>query len=396
MKSDETQLTLRTITRLADIPASVWDSCAIPQTGANEVNPTLSHAFLSALETSGAATSGAGWSPCHLIVQRGIDVLAVAPAYLKSHSMGEYVFDHSWADAYERAGGRYYPKLQCAVPFTPVPGRRFLAKPSPDEATATLQLMQGVTALVQRFSLSSAHATFLTRLEAEAAGTQGFLLRQDQQFHWRNRDYRTFDDFLEALASRKRKAIRRERRDALSPGIIIERLSGSAIGEEHWDAFFGFYLDTSGRKWGRPYLNRRFFELIGSAMPDQILLILAKRDNRYIAGALNLIGSHALYGRNWGAIEHHPFLHFELCYYQAIEFAIEHKLARVEAGAQGEHKLARGYLPSPTYSAHYIADPGLSRAVSTYLARERAAVDDMIETLTELGPFRKGTAEVDS
>ena len=398
MSEAPASLTIRTYASLTDIPATAWNACARPETPTPscEVNPSLSHQFLTALEQSGTVSPGTGWAPHHLAVEQGKEIIAVAPAYIKSHSMGEYVFDHSWADAYERAGGRYYPKLQLAVPFTPIPGGRFLVKEGPHSGAAQDVLMASIAALVERSNLSSAHATFLSQAECERASQHGFLQRQDQQFHWHNHGYLAFDDFLDALTSRKRKAIRRERREALEPAITIERVTGSDIAEAHWDAFFSFYMNTSARKWGRPYLNRLFFSLIGEQMSDQILLVMARRDGRYIAGALNLIGSHALYGRNWGALEHHPFLHFELCYYQAIDFAIERGLARVEAGAQGEHKLARGYLPSPTYSAHYIASASFRRAVAAYLERERSAVDDMIETLTELGPFRRGAAEIDS
>ena len=398
MSEAPASLILRIHTRLTEIPAIAWNACARPDTPSpsGEMNPSLSHHFLASLEQSGTVSPETGWAPHHLAVEHNNEVIAVAPAYLKAHSMGEYVFDHSWADAYERAGGRYYPKLQLAVPFTPIPGGRFLARTGPHSMAAQDLLITSIARLVERNGLSSAHATFLPQAECLRASQHGFLQRQDQQFHWHNQGYRTFDDFLDALASRKRKAIRRERRQALQAAITIERLTGSDITEAHWDAFFSFYMDTSARKWGRPYLNRLFFSLIGQRMSEQILLVMARRDGRYIAGALNLIGSHALYGRNWGALEHHPFLHFELCYYQAIDFAIERGLRRVEAGAQGEHKLARGYLPSPTYSAHYIANAGFRRAVAAYLERERSAVDDMIETLTELGPFRRGAAEVDS
>ena len=391
------ELTLRTAASIAEIGQTAWDACA--GNGGDkaglEFNPSLSYAFLSALEQCGAVSPETGWAPRHLALEADGEVLAVAPAYLKSHSQGEYVFDHGWADAFERAGGRYYPKLQIAVPFTPVPGRRILIAQKADDQTLCQATANGIMALAERYGLSSAHLTFLSEAEWNVLGKAGFLLRQDQQFHWQNRPYPTFDDFLAALSSRKRKAIKRERREALAAGITVEHLTGSAITEAHWDAFFAFYLDTGGRKWGRPYLNRHFFSLIGQSLADHILLIMAKRDGRYIAGALNLIGSHALYGRNWGSIEHHPFLHFEICYYQAIDFAIAHRLARVEAGAQGEHKLARGYLPSPTYSAHFIRNPGFRQAVAAYLERERHAVGEMIETLSALGPFRRGEAELD-
>lgn len=396
MADSTSELTLRTLTNIADLPAESWDICAGSRDNAEqEYNSTLSYAFLHALEAAGCVSPATGWAPRHLVAERGDKVVAVAPAYLKSHSQGEYVFDHGWADAFERAGGEYYPKLQLAIPFTPVPGRRLLIRPGEDKQQMVRLLAGGIANLTERYNLSSAHATFLSEAEWQGLGEAGFLKRQDQQFHWHNRGYGSFDDFLSDLSSRKRKAIKRERREALAAGIEVEAVTGKTIEDRHWDAFFTFYMDTGARKWGRPYLNRRFFSLIGESMADDILLILAKRDGRYIAGALNLIGSHALFGRNWGAVEHHPFLHFELCYYQAIDFAIARKLPRVEAGAQGEHKLARGYLPSPTYSAHYISNVSFRRAVAAYLERERDAVSDMIETLTEMGPFRHGEAERD-
>jgi hypothetical protein len=378
---------------LRTVDAADWDACA---SAFGERNPFVEHAFLSALEESGCVSSRTGWAPRHILVRRAGRLVAAAPAYLKAHSQGEYVFDHAWADAYERAGGRYYPKLQLSVPFTPAPGPRLLVRDgdSVDEDRATL--VAGVAAVAARERASSAHVTFLPERDWRVLGDAGFLLRQDQQFHWRNRGYDSFDGFLADLASRKRKMIQRERREAAAPGLTFERLSGREITEAHWDAFFAFYMDTGSRKWGRPYLNRRFFSLLGERLRDDVLLVIAKRAGRPIAGALNLIGSHALFGRNWGAIEHHPFLHFEVCYYQAIEFAIERRLARVEAGAQGEHKLARGYLPTPTYSAHLILDPRLRRAVADYLEHERRAVAETIEVMTELGPFRRAPTEVDA
>jgi predicted N-acyltransferase len=353
-------------------------------------NPFISHAFLCALEASGSAVARAGWQPQHLVAESGDgSVVGVAPCYLKSHSRGEYVFDHAWADAYERAGGDYYPKLQVSVPFTPVTGRRLLVRPGASAEAVRAGLAAGLVELCRMRRASSVHLTFLTEPEWRFLGAQDFLQRTDQQFHWENGGYATFEDFLAALAARKRKAIRRERREALPPGVTVHWLTGSDLTEEAWDAFFAFYMETGSRKWGRPYLTRAFFSLIGERMRDHVLLVMARRAGRFIAGALNFIGSDTLYGRNWGAIEHHPFLHFELCYYQAIEFAIARKLARVEAGAQGEHKLARGYLPSTTYSAHYIADAGLRRAVADYLVRERAYVAAAGEELAACGPFRK-------
>ena len=311
------------------------------------------------------------------------------PLWLKGHSQGEYVFDHSWADAYQRAGGRYYPKLLAAVPFTPVTGPRFLAHPDADAATVRQALLQGAVALTERLGVSSLHVNFPTRPEWDTMGEAGLLQRQDMQYVWRNGGYATFDDFLSALSSSRRKTVRRERREARA-GLDIRVLTGAAITEAHWDAFFAFYMDTGERKWGRPYLTRDFFARLGATMADRIALVMAFRDGAAIAGALNLIGRDALYGRQWGALEEVPFLHFELCYYQAIEFAISRGLSRVEAGAQGEHKIARGYLPSPVFSAHFIADPALREPVARYLDGERPAVAAEIDAMTEaLSPFRQ-------
>jgi predicted N-acyltransferase len=321
------------------------------------------------------------------------ELLAAAPCYLKSHSRGEYVFDHGWADAFERAGGSYYPKLQVAVPFTPVTGPRFLVRPGPLADAARTALAQGLVEATRSNRLSSAHVTFLTEPEWRDLGGRGFLQRTDQQFHWHNEGYASFEDFLSALASRKRKAIRRERKEALAPGISVHWLTGSDLTEDVWDAFFAFYMETGSRKWGRPYLTREFFSLVGESMADRIVLVMAKRNGRWIAGAINFLGNDRIFGRNWGAIEHHPFLHFEVCYYQAIEYAIAHKLNVVEAGAQGEHKLARGYLPVTTYSAHYIANPSLRRAIDDYLRRERAYVEAAGEELAAAAPFRKDLVE---
>jgi predicted N-acyltransferase len=345
------------------------------------------------LEASGSATAKTGWLGQHLIAENADGtILGVVPCYLKSHSRGEYVFDHAWADAYARAGGRYYPKLQVSVPFTPVTGGRLLVAPQADADAIRKLLLAGLTELCRTREASSVHVTFPAEDEARFLERQGLLLRIDQQFHWSNHGYGNFSDFLGCLAARKRKAIQRERREALAPGISIDWLTGSDLTEAAWDAFFDFYMDTGSRKWGRPYLTRSFFSMIGESLREQILLIMAKRNGRYVAGALNFIGAGALYGRHWGAVEHHPFLHFELCYYQAIDFAIAHKLSTVEAGAQGEHKIARGYLPVTTYSAHYIADPALRRAVAGYLARERAYVAAAGEELATAAPFRKDLA----
>ncbi|TAJ62779.1 GNAT family N-acetyltransferase [Brevundimonas sp.] len=371
---------------VADIGCDAWDACA-----SLSGDPFLSFDFLHACEASGSAVPQQGWAGRHLSLQDETGrVLGVMPLWLKGHSQGEYVFDHSWADAYERAGGRYYPKLLAAVPFTPVTGPRFLAHPDADAATVRQALLQGAIALTERLGVSSLHVNFPTRDDWNAMGEAGLLQRQDMQYVWRNAGYATFDDFLAALSSNRRKTIRRERREAQA-GLDIRVLTGSDVREAHWDAFFAFYMDTGDRKWGRPYLTRDFFTRLGATMADRIALVMAFRDGVAIAGALNLIGRDALYGRQWGALEEVPFLHFELCYYQAIEFAIARGLSRVEAGAQGEHKIARGYLPSPVYSAHFIADPALREPVARYLEGERPAVEAEIAVMTEdLSPFRRG------
>ncbi len=378
------------VARIADVDKAAWDACANPDPAT--FNPFVAHAFLKAMEESGSVGARhTGWLPQHIAVDDDNgDIAACAPCYVKLHSAGEYVFDHSWAAAYEQAGGHYYPKLQIAVPFTPVPGPRLLVRPDVDQDFYRQVLGAAAAELAQRIGASSVHATFLSEGDWQALGAQGYLKRTDRQFHWANRGYATFDDFLADLASRKRKTVRKERREALADGIVIEHLAGSDIKERHWDAFFDFYMDTGSRKWGRPYLNRRFFAQLGEAMPERCLLVMAKRGARYVAGALNLIGGDCLYGRYWGSVEHHPCLHFEVCYYQAIDYAIAHGLSRVEAGAQGEHKLARGYLPATTYSAHYIADPGFRRAVARYLEQERAEVAETVAVLTEYGPYRRG------
>ncbi|MEI9853064.1 MAG: GNAT family N-acetyltransferase [Sphingomonas sp.] len=376
-------VTARIADGVASIPAAQWDACA------GSANPFVSHAFLSTLEKSGSATGATGWQPVPIVVD-GADgaPAAIAPAYAKSHSQGEYVFDHGWADAWERAGGSYYPKLQVAVPFTPVPGPRLLLRDAGGEAPAS-SLIAAIEAVTQRSELSSAHVTFVEEDQLAWFEAAGWLVRSGTQFHWLNEDYRSFEDFLSALASRKRKAIRRERSGAVE-GLTIRHLSGAEISEAHWDAFWTFYQDTGSRKWGRPYLTRRFFSMLGEAMADKVLLIFAERNGRPIAGALNLIGADALYGRYWGCTEEVPFLHFELCYYQAIEAAIARGLGRVEAGAQGEHKLARGYRPVTTWSAHYLPDPGFRRAVADFLERERLGVMREQEYLGEMMPFKRG------
>ena len=410
------EITLEAVPSLSDIPAADWDACANPGAvscnangagiGASNgspiafpadssdaskpyYNPFVSHAFLAAAEASGSACARTGWRPRHLVAKQDDAVLGVVPCYLKSHSQGEYVFDRGWADAYQRAGGRYYPKLQASVPFTPATGPRLLIRDGVDHDKIGTALAQGLIALCDVSEASSAHVTFAREAEWSHLAKHGFLQRTDQQFHWHNQGYASFDDFLATLNSRHRKAIKRERREALAPGITIHWLTGRDITEDAWDAFFAFYMDTGSRKWGRPYLTRTFFSLIGESMAKDVLLVMAKRDNRWIAGAINFIGSDTLFGRNWGAIEHHPFLHFEVCYYQAIDFAIANRLRVVEAGAQGEHKIARGYLPQTTYSAHYIADPALRRAISDYLKRERAYVAEAARELSEAAPFRK-------
>ncbi|MDZ4364693.1 GNAT family N-acetyltransferase [Brevundimonas sp.] len=370
---------------IADVGRTAWDACALP-TG----DPFVSYDFLHACEASGSAVPRQGWAGRHLSLRDDTGtVLGVMPLWLKGHSQGEYVFDHAWADAYERAGGRYFPKLLGAVPFTPATGPRFLTHPDFDPQVCRDGLIQGALALAEQTGVSSLHVNFPVQPEWQAMGQAGMLPRQDMQFIWRNRGYSTFDDFLSALSSNRRKTIRRERRDAQA-GLDIRVLTGADLTEAHWDAFFAFYMDTGDRKWGRPYLTRSFFSMVGQTMADRIALVMAFRDGTPIAGALNFIGRDALYGRQWGALEEVPFLHFELCYYQAIDFAIAHGLSRVEAGAQGEHKIARGYLPSPVYSAHWIADPALRRPVAQYLDRERPSVEAEISALTrELSPYRE-------
>jgi uncharacterized protein len=356
--------------------------------GPTPYNPFISHAFLSALEESGSATAKTGWMPRHIILRDDSGKLVAAlPTYAKSHSQGEYVFDYGWADAYERAGGRYYPKLQSSVPFTPAMGPRLLVRADRHDLKA--ELAQALKSETDRLGLSSAHVTFLLPDDLSVLETEGYLHRTDQQFHFINKGFENHDQFLAELSSSKRKNLRKERRAALENGITIDWLTGKDITEDIWDQFFGFYMDTGSRKWGRPYLTRSFYSLIGERMADDILLVMAKRNGRYIAGAINFIGGDALYGRHWGCIEDHPFLHFEVCYHQAIDFALERKLARVEAGAQGEHKLARGYLPVTTHSAHYISHPGLRRAVADYLEQEREAIEESGEFLHEHSPFRK-------
>ncbi|PTE14604.1 GNAT family N-acetyltransferase [Pseudogemmobacter blasticus] len=373
---------------LTEIDASAWDALAAPEQadGGRPVDPFTTHRFLAALDRSGSTGAASGWQPKPLILTEAGQPVAALPLYAKTHSQGEYIFDHTWAEAYERAGGRYYPKLQVAVPFTPATGRRFLGLPEHRAALA-----RAAIGLTRGNGLSSLHVTFCTADEAtDLAGTDGLLHRVTQQFHWENRGYGGFDDFLADLSSRKRKMIRKERDTARAAGLTIRALTGDQIEPRHWAAFWAFYQDTGSRKWGRPYLTRAAFDEFHRTMRNDILLVLAFRDDRPVAGALNFIGRHTLYGRYWGCVEDHPCLHFELCYYQAIDWAIAAGLHRVEAGAQGEHKLARGYLPAECHSLHWIADAGFRKAVAQYLQAERQAVDEEIEVLTAYGPFRRG------
>ncbi|MBN9585946.1 MAG: GNAT family N-acetyltransferase [Afipia sp. 62-7] len=388
--TDSRDITLEAVSSVGKIAAEEWDACAH---SGDSYNPFVTHAFFAALENSGSAVPRTGWASRHLIARMADKVVGIVPCYLKNHSQGEYVFDHGWADAYARAGGSYYPKLQASVPFTPATGPRLLVRAGDDAARVREALAGGLIALCGITHASSVHVTFAQEDEWAFLASQGFLQRTDQQFHWHNEGYGTFEDFLATLASRHRKAIRRERRDALANGITIHPLTGDDITPDAWDAFFEFYMETGSRKWGRPYLTRSFYDQIGATMAKDVLLVMAKREDRWIAGAINFIGSDTLYGRHWGAIEHHPFLHFEVCYYQAIDFAIRRGLKRVEAGAQGEHKIARGYLPQTTYSAHYIADPALRRAIRDYLKQERSYVQEAVRELTEAGPFRKSDAD---
>jgi predicted N-acyltransferase len=396
--TERAKLRVNLLPSISAIDAAAWNACANPGTSASgatgtdpDYNPFISHEFLRALEDSGSAVAETGWQPIHLSIEdEGRALLGVAPAYAKSHSQGEYVFDHAFADALERAGGDYYPKIQVAVPFTPATGRRLLVRPGAEYDMARLGLIQGLASVTRRVEASSVHITFMTAEEQRlfTDSGMGFLARDDIQFHWANEGFASFDDFLASLASRKRKALNRERRDALADGLQIRWITGSDIREHHWDAFWHFYQDTGSRKWGRPYLTREFFSRVGSAMADKILLIFAMRGDIPVAGALNFIGGDTLYGRYWGCTEEHPFLHFEVCYYQAIDFALAHGLSRVEAGAQGGHKLARGYRPSITHSAHLFAHPGLEQAAQAYLAREREEIARSREALDQETPFK--------
>lgn len=392
MSAQEVEITI--IQSLSQIDAADWDACACPEAvdGVRPNDPFTTHRFLKAIEDSGSVGGRTGWQPQYLTARIGGQIIGVAPLYVKSHSQGEYIFDHSWAHAYEQAGGHYYPKLQIAVPHTPASGRRFLTREGFEE-TGFNALVQGAVQLTENNNLSSLHATFCTEEEATRAEALGLMVRKNQQFHWCNDGHSDFDGFLRTLSSRKRKNIRKERATAQSFGGSIHTFTGDNLKPEHWDAFWTFYQDTGARKWGQPYLTRAFFDIAQEVLRDDIALVLAERDGRWVAGALNFIGADTLYGRYWGCSEHHSCLHFELCYYQAIDIAIEMKLGSVEAGAQGEHKLARGYLPTPTWSLHWMRDPGFGRAVGEFLKAERAAVDEEIEILTDYGPFKKTEVE---
>ncbi|WP_448207729.1 GNAT family N-acetyltransferase [Azospirillum sp. sgz302134] len=388
MPDGSDSITVKVLTGVGQADPQQWDACA----GLD--SPFLSHAFLLALEESGSATRRSGWQPTHLAALDATGrMVGAVPMYLKSHSYGEYVFDHSWAHAYERAGGRYYPKLQVAVPFTPVPGPRLLVRPDvlgPDGGDVVYAaLIQAMEEVARRYGVSSVHVTFPTEADWTRLGEAGWLLREGVQYHWENRGYASFDDFLGTLNSRKRKAIRKERREVAESGVRLHALTGADLKTEHWDAFHRFYMDTADRKWGGGYLNRAFFRLLGETMADRVMLVMCEDGGDWVAGALNLIGTEALYGRNWGSDGRYRFLHFEACYYRALDFAIERGLKRVEAGAQGEHKIQRGYLPVPTYSAHWVADAGFRRALDDFLTRERAAMAAEREALMDLSPYRR-------
>lgn len=387
--ADGGALSVTLVASLDEVTAQDWDACACPEAQAGRpADPFTTYRFLHALEASRSVGTGTGWEPRHITVEQDGTLIAVAPHYVKSHSQGEYIFDHAFAQAYTRAGGQYYPKLQSAVPFTPATGRRFLCKPGYEEA-GTAAILQAMAQVSRDNNLSSAHVTFCTAEEAARGTEHGFLHRVTEQFHWENHGYASFDDFLAALSSRKRKTIRKERATAQEFGGAIRAYTGDELRSEHWDAFWEFYQDTGARKWGTPYLTRAFFDIVQDTMRDDVLLVLAERDGEPIAGALNFIGRNSLYGRYWGCSEDHSCLHFELCYYQAMDFAIEQGLGRVEAGAQGTHKLARGYMPSEIHSLHYFPEPGFHDAVARYLREERAAIDYEMTALANYAPFRK-------
>ena len=382
MPDDGESVTVKVIASLDEVPAAQWDACAGPD------NPFVSHAFLKALEDSGSASGASGWLPQHILIEDDKGVAGAAPCYLKSHSYGEYVFDWGWADAYERAGGKYYPKLQVAAPFSPVTGPRLLARPGEDAPQTRRLLAAGLLELAKQHKVSSLHLTFTTETEWRELGELGLIQRQGQQFHWTNRGYNSFDDFLDTLNSRKRKMIRKERA-AANADVDIAVLTGDALRPEHMQAFYRFYLNTVDRKWAHAYLNYDFFRLLQERLADRVVLVMAKHDGAFVAGALNLRGTDTLYGRNWGCTERFRMLYFEACFYRGIEFAIEHGLSKVEAGAQGPHKISRGYLPSPTYSAHWIRDEGFRSAVADFVRRERAGVEHEMEALGELSPFKR-------
>ncbi len=375
--------TITTLKHISDIAEKDWDGCL------QDDHPFVRHAFLKSLEESGSVSARTGWMPYHLVLHEGDDVVGVAPMYAKGHSQGEYVFDHSWAHAYEQAGGRYYPKLQLSVPFSPVTGPRFLVPDGPEQAERKTLLAAGAKEVAVKLGLSSVHITFLPKEDLKPMEEAGYLIRTGEQFHWINHDYADFDGFLNALSSRKRKAIRKERAEANKQGLEFETITGSNITTEHWDAFYSFYVDTGNRKWGTPYLNRTFFDLIGPALGTDLILFMVKREGRYIAGALNFKSSDCLYGRYWGCLEDHRFLHFETCYYRAIDYAIDHGIKRVEAGAQGPHKLARGYLPTETYSAHWMQDPGFQDAIADFLVAETRDMESEINYQRKYSPFKK-------
>jgi len=374
---------IRTAQSISEIDQDDWNACL--QTD----HPFVTHQFLKALEDSGSATAEAGWMPYHLVLEAGGKIAGVAPMYVKGHSQGEYVFDHSWAHAYERAGGKYYPKLQLSVPFSPVTGPKLLVPAGPNQKPHQMLLLKGAQQVASQLNLSSVHLTFLTEAERCLMPDAGYLLRAGEQFHWVNEEYTCFDDFLSQLSSRKRKAIKKERKGAAEAGLEFETVVGADISEAHWDAFFNFYIDTGNRKWGTPYLTRSFFSQLGESLGEAVVMFMVKRDGHYIAGALNLKSTDCLYGRYWGCVEDHRFLHFETCYYRAIDYAIEHGIRRVEAGAQGPHKLARGYLPTKTYSAHWLRDPGFHDAVSDFLQAETKQVDAELRYLADRTPFRQ-------
>lgn len=391
MPDGSAEIVIRVISSLAEVPAAEWDACA----GAG--NPFVSHAFLKAVEESGSATAESGWLGQHLVMNGPEGrLIGAVPLYLKNHSYGEYVFDWGWAEAFERAGGRYYPKLQCSVPFTPVTGPRLLVHPAaPDPEAVRRALIGGLVELTSRHGVSSLHVTFCTEEEWRSFGAAGFQQRLGLQYHWQNAGYGSFDDFLGALVSRKRKAIRKERRKVADSGVRLRAVTGDEIAERHWAAFHNFYLDTVDRKWSRAYLTRDFFLRLGETLAERVVLIMAEYDGHLVAGALNLLGDDALYGRNWGRAAEFKFLHFEACYYQAIDFAIQHGLSRVEAGAQGEHKIQRGYVPVQTYSAHLIENQGFRQAVGDFLEREQRAVRQEIDSLGDWTPFRRERDEDD-